>query len=74
MSNSYQTDNLTAGMTAFYAGIYVVSHDHPSHAEPHEVIIAYRMKLPDCNVCTGVRFSFKAPQPEAIRDNEFFRL
>jgi hypothetical protein len=74
MSNSYQTDNLTAGMTAFHAGVYVVSHANPSHAAPHEVLIAYRIKLPGCNACAGARFSFKAPQPELIRDNEFFRL
>ena len=74
MSNSYQTDDLTAGMTALHAGVYAVPHDNPSHAAAHEVIIAYRMNLPECNVCTGSRFSFKAPQPELIRDNEFFRL
>jgi hypothetical protein len=60
-------------MTAFYPGIYAVTHFSPEHTAPHEVLIAFRITLPKCTVCVeNVRFSLKPQQPEPIYDNEFF--
>lgn len=55
-------------------GVYVVSHHNPSHTVPHEILITTPTKLPECNRCHGVRFSFKCQVPEKIEECEFLGL
>ena len=53
-------------------GIYVVSHFTPIHTTPHEILITTWTILPTCNLCHGVRFSFKCTPTEKLEENEFF--
>jgi L-ascorbate metabolism protein UlaG (beta-lactamase superfamily) len=68
-----QTADLPAGTNAPHTGVYVVSHNHPAHACPHEVAIVAPMVLPKCHLCDDVRFSLKGLLAEPIKEHEFFR-
>jgi hypothetical protein len=56
------------------AGVYVVSHREPAHAQPHQVLIAVPMVLPGCRECNDVRFSFKERLPTPLQEHEFFKV
>jgi hypothetical protein len=68
-----QLSNLRPGDDVPLAGIYVVSHNQPPHAAPHEVLISKLAILPRCKNCLRVRFSFRCPPTQPIEENEFFR-
>ncbi len=68
-----ETSNLAAGTEAPANGIYVVTHLHPAHAQPHEVLIPARIILPRCSFCADVRFSLRSLATQPIGENEFFR-
>lgn len=71
---SSQTTSLPVGTNAPHTGIYVVAHNNPAHACPHEVAIVAPMVLPKCHLCDDVRFSLKTLFAEPIKEHEFFRL
>jgi hypothetical protein len=68
-----KTSNLPAGTEAPATGIYVVSHLHPAHALPHDVLIPAHIMLPRCSFCADVRFSLRSLANQPIGENEFFR-
>ena len=72
MANISASENLPAGIATLVVGIYVVSHQNPPHALPHEVRVSRLMILPECTICAGVRFSLRGDLVQAIEDNEFF--
>jgi hypothetical protein len=69
-----KTSDLPAGAECPVTGIYVVTHRNPTHAGPHEVLIATPAVLPRCKICASVRFSLMRLPVEAIHENEFFAL
>ena len=63
MPGTAPTVNLRPGTLAPATGIYVVQHRNPAHAQPHEVLIPVGTPLPECRMCTDVRFSLHRSFP-----------
>jgi hypothetical protein len=72
MPGTSETANLPSGSSIPHSGNYIVTHQRPSHAVPHEVQITSPGVFQKCNACGDVRFSLKSYLIEFIEDNEFF--